>query len=729
MGEIYRLDDVEKEVFAQRFFNNMQAMQKYFPDIYKRFCNYTPKDEYVFVHTLDYDDVNLYQEKSISCTGGLLYNISPSLYCKKQVSAFLQKDKAFYAFAKEKDKYGQFHSHYLNELIDNVKELQTHFDVDNKKVKSLPFVMLYGVGIGYILQDLYSNIEVLNLVLVENNLDLFYASLYAFDWAPLLDFINDNNYGLKIIFDENNDVDLNYELNCYFERNGKFLARAYVPLVNTIDTHLISKKEQMDDDILRMQLSLGFIDDRLFAISHALKSLLSNVYLFNKKRQKALEDVPLFVIASGPSLDKDIDFLSKNQDKAIIIACGTALEILYNKGILPDFFVTTERTYELSLILSFLDKKNFLDKITLISSEVVHPKVLSYFKQSILFSKGDESIFYLLMQDDKYFDFIKAWGSLHLINPLVANCGLSTALALHFKDIYLFGVDNGVALHQDEDSVHSQNSLIYDEDLKNKDGSKVNAIDGLDERVIGNFSHVILTNTLYRQSADNMQRLIAYYKNNVFDNFRVINCSDGLKIGHTLSKKTSDLTFDKSLYKKTIVDEICNNTLSLNLTKDEIERLLNIDKYQNLIDKICNRFDVDFDNRSKAYLLMQDIAMYLNNLRQTRECFYASIIEGSVLTFFVEAQYVLFCIYDETKALKLTRKVFKYLSYLLKDSIKLFALLPHYIQHDHLKLIDNKIGFEHEDFEVLKDFKEYNIFTKEVLDSLKDKFKDFKKIL
>ena len=728
MGEFFRLDDIEKEVFAQRFLNNMQAMHKYFPDIYMRFCDYKPKNAYIFVHSNLYDDVNLYQEKSNTCNGGLLYNISPSLFCKKQVSLFLQEPKAFYAFAKEKDKYGQFHSHYLNELIAHVKELQTHKDVNANKVQSLPFIMLYGIGIGYILSELYSKIEVLNLVLVESNLDLFYASLYAFEWAPLLDFINENNYGLKIILDENYDVDLSYELNTYYDKYGKFLARAYVPLVNTTDTQLILKKDIVDDAILRMQLSLGFIDDRLYAISHAIKSLLSNAKLFNKKRQKAIEHAPLFVIASGPSLDKDIDFLVKNQDKAIIVACGTALEILYNKGILPDFFVTTERTYELSLILSFLDKENFLDKITLISSEVVHPKVLSYFKQSILFSKGDESIFYLLMQDDKYFDFIKAWGSLHLINPLVANCGLSTALSLHFNNIYLFGVDNGVALHQGEDSVHSQNSLIYDEDLKNKDGSKVNALDGLDEKVIGNFSNEILTNNLYRQSSDNMQRLIDYYNHNVFSNFSVINCSDGLKIGSTKAQKSSTLKFTQSLNKKAIVDEILSNTISLDLKKDEIDRLLNIDKYKSLIFKITNSLDVDLKNRGKTYILMQDIAMYLYNLRQSRECFYASIIEGTVLTFFVEAQYVLFTTDDETKALDLVTKVFKYLNYLLKDSIKLFSLLPDYIQHDHLKLINNNIGFEHDDFEVLKDFKEYNIFTKNVLLSLKDKFKEFKKI-
>ena len=72
-----------------------------------------------------------------------------------------------------------------------------------------------------------------------------------------------------------------------------------------------------------------------------------NFVLRHQTLDKKYAKLPVFVIGSGPSLDNDIPFIRKNQDKAIVVACGTAIDTLYHAGIKPDFYACTERTPEI----------------------------------------------------------------------------------------------------------------------------------------------------------------------------------------------------------------------------------------------------------------------------------------------------------------------------------------------------------------------------------------------
>lgn len=59
--------------------------------------------------------------------------------------------------------------------------------------------MFFGIGLGYSLAYLYERVEVANLIIVEPDLDVFYASLHAFDWQNLLKFLFENKYAINIM--------------------------------------------------------------------------------------------------------------------------------------------------------------------------------------------------------------------------------------------------------------------------------------------------------------------------------------------------------------------------------------------------------------------------------------------------------------------------------------------------------------------------------------------------
>ena len=222
-------------------------------------------------------------------------------------------------------------------------------------------VVLSGVGLGYILGELYERVNVANLVIIEPDPDIFFASLHTFDWNNLLDFIFSEHLSIDIII--NNDPQLCFDTFCSIMNDkGVFLSTSPFILVHYSSEFNSQFVRVFKDKTPEFSSLLGFFDDYMFGISHGFYSFFKNNNHFIKKNIsfEKYKDVPVFVIGSGPSLDKDISFIQKYQDKAIIIACGTALDTLYHSGIKPDFYACTERTPVISQALQAIPDKDFM---------------------------------------------------------------------------------------------------------------------------------------------------------------------------------------------------------------------------------------------------------------------------------------------------------------------------------------------------------------------------------
>ena len=81
-------------------------------------------------------------------------------------------------------------------------------------------------------------------------------------------------------------------------------------------------------------LSLSFLKNNL---------ILSQKNSVNSHKTYS-QNMPAIIVGNGPSLDKEIDFLRKNQDNFVIFCSGSALKPLYKAGITPDFQVEIERS-------------------------------------------------------------------------------------------------------------------------------------------------------------------------------------------------------------------------------------------------------------------------------------------------------------------------------------------------------------------------------------------------
>jgi hypothetical protein len=91
--------------------------------------------------------------------------------------------------------------------------------------------------------------------------------------------------------------------------------------------------------------------------------------------------LPCIVVGAGPSLDKNIRFLHRAQNKAVIISCDAALKPLMGHGIVPDFVVCLDPQEEISRFLVNVPHKG----IILVVPSIVHPHVIKLWENDVLF--------------------------------------------------------------------------------------------------------------------------------------------------------------------------------------------------------------------------------------------------------------------------------------------------------------------------------------------------------
>lgn len=97
--------------------------------------------------------------------------------------------------------------------------------------------------------------------------------------------------------------------------------------------------------------------------------------------------IPAIIVASGPSLDKNIQYLKQAQGKAMIIACDASYQICIENGVVPDAIASMERG-EATYNVCYKDRV-FPDSLVLVAPSLLWPKIHEEFPgKQLLFAKN-----------------------------------------------------------------------------------------------------------------------------------------------------------------------------------------------------------------------------------------------------------------------------------------------------------------------------------------------------
>ena len=701
-----------KIMLSNNFQNSLDAFRKYKPQIAIQFENYTPINSFDFFCTengipnlifLDHNEFLYKTENPVEfCEKQIVDLISNTFVCKSE-------------FSELNDLYGQIMYKYYNYAANYANRDPNQSDIKENavaKFKSIPCCIMLGVGLGYPITELFKRIEIANFLLIEPNKDIFFASLYAFDWQSILQYFFNEKISFDILF--SNKKEISSFIDEYKRKYQFSFSTGYLPYVQynnkEIDEIIDVLNEKLDNT---MNIGNGYFDDYLFGISHSCYAISHKKnFVLKNKLKKEYQNIPVFVIGSGPSLDNDLPFLKHNQDKAIIIACGTALDVLYHTGIKPDIYACTERGPEIVQTLEIIPDKNFSKDIILFTTDVCHPKTIEYFKYTAIFCKADEPFYFYqieCMPEIKNIMFIQ------LITPFVGNMGVAGAVYFGFKNIYLFGLDNGKKTGLK--NVHSRHTELY-----NKRGySDDDPVYETKEEAIGNFGEKCETGIYFKKSAQNIATILALEEYNG-RHISCVNCSDGIRIEHTVPKHTYELNaefdkisaIDKKAFLKYVIQE---KTSVINCNHEQLKKLFNKDCFNKTCQYIAKQLLIPLSSRIEYVKKFCKISEYLALESNYIDNFHKSLIASSMNIFFTLAINQLYANLDENKCIETTEYLIKIFCNFLNEAQDLYDLLPYYVLGKHKRYFKNgKLGKKFDDFDV-------PMIPKD-LDIIKNKYKD-----
>lgn len=517
---VKRLADND-HVFSDRYRNNIKVLERCFPEIYKEIKDYKPNNGNIF---LEKDGaLNLF----FPDTGYTLFSDTPFSQIEHKYNSFIRSPTRTIINVETSISNRTRHAYYISRINVKKNEFKKELSPHNGIPHMMGGIVLFGFDLGYQLIKILDNHYVKHIYIYEENLDLFYYSLFSIDWEWVVDEMERRNCTLHFFLgvDEKTFVS-RYMGTIRF--NGIYMAAHTYLYMGYSREHVKAVWDEFIDHYVRQIIGWGFFDDGARGLGQYL-ARKNDTYLavipdyeskpgFNRNL-----DIPVFVLGNGPSLDANIEFVKANLNNAIIMSCGTTINTLSKYGIKPDYQLDVERLRHTAEKLDFLDK-DFLSDVTALTVNVMHPEFYDHFERTLIGLKPSEPVTSIMKNSELVSKANRSrLLTLNYSGPIVANLGVSYAGIMGFSDVYLIGVDCGF---RDPKNHHSKASGYY-----NKDGSNTGLTEfkkGLLERK-ANFGGKAYTTAIMDTSRVQLELSIDYSKsrNKVFHCY---NLSDGVKI-------------------------------------------------------------------------------------------------------------------------------------------------------------------------------------------------------
>nr|WP_231731080.1 6-hydroxymethylpterin diphosphokinase MptE-like protein [Lacimicrobium alkaliphilum] len=559
---------------SSRFQQNITAFKKYFPDVYDTFKAYQPK-RWLPVQQHN-GEVNVVDKSRLVPW----YGDSPVTESEINLKGFSEhphKDGLVLGYNGTKLK------HYLHyQFVEKTEAILEQLEEEQGSLPdTIKSMILFGMGCGYQLERLFEQHQVEKLFICEPNRDFFYASLFAIDWALILKTVDESDGRLYLnIGDDGTNLFrdlLNqfYAIGPYMLNSTYFYQGYYNGALNQAIAQL---REQ-----LQVVISMGeYFDHAYYGIAHT-KEALRREYPFMKKhaaKHIAAEhqEVPVFLVGNGPSLDFSIDAIKEWQNKAIIVSCGTSLQVLHRNGIVPDFHAEIEQNRSTFDWASRVGDFDYLKKISLISCNGIHPDTCDLYKDVFLaFKEGESStVSTLQVLGEEHYQILK------FAFPTVTNFAMNFFAGLGMKQVYLLGVDLGFA---EKHHHHSKQSGYYKEDGEELyDYSEKNNTAIV---VPGNFRKTVYTKHEFKVAKMLLEQSLAAGKMDCY------NCADGAQIRGATALRVDDIL-------------VASN-------KDDKSRCLSLLKENGFVSEQSKEFEQRYAAKFSYDVLQRELEVFCNN--------------------------------------------------------------------------------------------------------------------
>ncbi|MBP5467899.1 MAG: motility associated factor glycosyltransferase family protein [Candidatus Riflebacteria bacterium] len=142
-------------------------------------------------------------------------------------------------------------------------------------------------------------------------------------------------------------------------------------------------------------------------------------------------NVPVVIVAAGPSLDKNMEYLKRIKGRFPIIAVDTAYRHLLANGIKPDFVCAADSSYENSLDFVGVEDET---EVILVAELITHPDIFKVFKGRKIITTFGGGLYPQICKFREHIGSLICWGS-------VATMAFDLARKMGANPIIFIGFD------------------------------------------------------------------------------------------------------------------------------------------------------------------------------------------------------------------------------------------------------------------------------------------------
>ncbi len=305
------------------------------------------------------------------------------------------------------------------------------------RAKEPYYLVSYGIGLGYHINPLIDHFEPEVLILLESDIEMLYHSTLTLDWQAMFERMQEKKKKIRILF----EVDATALLQ---KLNGTVMGECLLGLDGVLSfMHLSPPTLQMvfsefnSTKTANLASFIGFIVDEFNMMKNSFRNLRAGTKrVLNMVRKKA--GVPVIIVGSGPSLEENIDFLRKVQDRAIIVSSGSSMAVLLKNDIRPDFQCVLERAKAVyDRHKEAAEQFNDFKDIHVVLTTTIWPGIDNFFKDVIYFFRPALSPLGVFCKETP--EILNGEG------PQVTNTSFAFSRRLGFSEYYLLGIDLGAA--------------------------------------------------------------------------------------------------------------------------------------------------------------------------------------------------------------------------------------------------------------------------------------------
>jgi len=384
---------------------------------------------------------------------------------------------------------------------------------EGRPVTDTGYAFVFGVGLGYHLPELVDREICRHIILIEPMAEFIIHSFSAIDWGKVFSAASKKKMNIYFLVNDNPEEIVDIIGKVILKIGATFLDGSYA-YIHYYSWVLKESRLLLNQSIKNYYVSPGYFEDEIIMMSNTYGNFTKWPFHLVTRKPYLEQAMPVFVVGSGPSLDKDMPYIKKWRDRVIVFSCGTSLGILLKNGVRPDLHVENENTPELVDNLRNFQKKYGFDGVTLVVTTSVHPDVGALFENRWYYFRAALSSSVVLVA-----------GAEPLLgaDPLVSNAAFAVSAAVGFRNIYFFGVDCGSRVGG---AHHSKDAVYYQDDYDNfAEGESLEFIENqLNREAPANFGGKAMTSwclDLSRLCISKLQRL---------RQVNLFNCSDGVKI-------------------------------------------------------------------------------------------------------------------------------------------------------------------------------------------------------